>query len=130
MYGSAAGSSRVLPYIFNGSTWDKDFACTNSVVINTSSSGSTELVALTASQIIRVCHFTIVAASPVTVTLNYGTGSACGTGTTALTGAMTSITTIDTDFRGELRTPASNALCLNLGTAVSTQGVMTYAKYQ
>jgi hypothetical protein len=127
--GGISGFSFVMPYAFNGATWDREFLCTNSAVINTSSSGLTELVALAASKRVRVCHFTAVAASPVTITLDYGTGSACGSGTTALTGAMTSITTIDTDFRGELRTASANALCINLGTGVSTQGVVTYAQY-
>ena len=126
---------RVAPYSrsYNGSTWDRQFTCPSSAVINVSAAATTELVALSASQIIRVCSFVISGdTAATTATFVYGTGANCGSGTTSLTGAMRmqdegSISS--TGMNGSLfRTAASNALCLTAATGAVT-GFVTYAKY-
>lgn len=118
---------------FDGSTYDREFSCGSSAVINVSAAATTELVALTASQVIRVCSFVISGdTAATTATFVYGTGSNCATGQTALTGAMRMVdegNISSTGMQGSLfRTAASNALCLTAATGAVT-GFVTYAKY-
>ena len=120
-------------YSYNGSTWDRNFTCPFSAVINVSAAATTQLVALASSQIIRVCSFVISGdTAATTATFVYGTGANCGTGTTSLTGAMRmpdegSIAL--SGMNGSLfRTIASNALCLTAATGAVT-GFVTYAQY-
>src|SRR3990167_7815092 len=61
-------------------------SCTDSVAIDGAASGNTELVALTASETIYVCGYSVLAAGSVDFQLIYGTGTACATGETNLTG--------------------------------------------
>lgn len=134
--GENGNTSRLLvnaPFLFNGSTWDRSFTCPSSAVINVSAAATTELVALTASQVIRVCSFVISGdTAATTATFVYGTGANCGSGTTSLTGAMRmpdegSISA--TGMNGSLfRTASANALCLTAATGAVT-GFVTYAKY-
>lgn len=119
----------IYPLMFNGATWDKQFACPSSAVISTSASGATEIVPLAASQIIRICNINWVSASPISVSLVYGTGTNCGTGQANMTGIYANTTTVDFQFNGTLRTASANALCIKLGTAVATTGVVTYAQF-
>lgn len=122
----------IVPYKFNSSTWDRDFTCANSAVINVTAAATTELVSLTASQVIRVCSFTITESLSGTAKFVYGTGSNCGTGTTDLTGAMavgTNSAISQSSGNGSLfRTASANALCLTAVTGNIT-GFVTYAKY-
>lgn len=118
---------------YNGSTWDRDFTCPSSAVINVAAAATTQLVALASSQIIRVCSFVISGDTlATTATFVYGTGSNCATGQAALTGAMRlpdegSIAL--SGMNGSLfRTIASNALCLTAATGAVT-GFVTYAQY-
>jgi hypothetical protein len=109
-------------------------ACTNSVVINTASSGLTQLIAASGTKVIRVCHWSGVPTTAVAVQLEYGTGSACGTGTTALSGnygSAAGVLAFAFDFGPEaaLLTPAGKALCLNLGAAIQLDGTITYSQY-
>jgi hypothetical protein len=104
-----------------------------SVTLATGSSGLTQLVALTSSQVIYVCDYDIVTTDDNTVQLEYGTGSACGTGTTALAYypflAVANLGVARSGGSSHLfKTPASNALCINLGSAESTAVNLTYVK--
>lgn len=99
-------------------------------VISTASSGNVELVALTAGQTIYVCDWTLVATGAVAVQIVYGTGSACGTGETDMTGAMPLAANggWTHNYDGRLKTAEANALCIELSAAVQVDGVVTYRK--
>lgn len=102
-------------------------------VISTAASGNTELVALTTSQTIYVCGINFMAAGTVNVRLVYGTGSACGTGETGLTGlyplvAQTGLLIPNTGLGVQMKTPASNALCIELDAGIGVRGSITYVK--
>lgn len=119
--------------LFNGSTWDRAFTCTNSVVVNVTAAATTQLVALQASQVIRVCSFSVSMSAAGTAQFVYGTGSNCGTGTTNLTGVVTLATGtpwgLSAPEGGSLfRTASANALCLAAVTGNVT-GFVTYAQY-
>jgi hypothetical protein len=107
-----------------------------SIPINVNAAGTTQLLAPVTGASIYVCggHLDIAssATTAATAKFEYGTGSSCGTGTTALTGTMgtgqasssigaqpVSLSTFGTN----LEAPAGNALCIvTAGTTVSVQG--------
>jgi len=107
-------------------------ASTSSAVINVSSATTTQLVALAAGKSVYVCQVTMSGGSAATAVLEYGTGSSCGTGTTALTGALALNATqpVSLGWGGALAsTPAGAALCLVTGGTVTTaQGIVSYVQ--
>lgn len=141
--GSATGSAvpSAARYIAANSSGNLTglIQCDSVAIINTATAGSTQLVALTAGQTIYVCGWNIYtsATSAVNVVLNYGTGAACGTGTTALsetirfpagvTGLQGKVDSFPF-FKG-MKTAASNALCVNLSAAVQVDGLVYYTKF-
>jgi hypothetical protein len=98
----------------------------NTAAITLTTSGLAVLVAHSGSLTTTVSHYSISFASAVTFQLEYGTGSACGTGTTALTGVYQPLTgiAIDTPFI----VPAGKDLCANLGSSVNGGGVVVYSQ--
>lgn len=129
----AAGANlypRNEPMDFNGTTWDRHFVCTLSAPITfTAASGSLQIVGLVASQAIRVCHLSISTSAATSLTIQYGHGSNCGTGTTALSGAYNNVTTLALDLNGTLRVPASEALCISSSASITAGGMVTYAQF-
>jgi hypothetical protein len=105
--------------------------CSNSVVYDASTNGSTELVALSAGRKVYVCSLALWAgASATNVGLVYGTGSACATGETALTpmfrlAANTGLVIPAATWNG-LQAPAGKALCLKTSAGNAVQGLVTY----
>lgn len=65
----------------------------------------------------------------VSVQWEYGTGTACATGTTALTGPMSFAANGVAAPRQTLFVPSGDALCLNLGAAVQVGGSVSYAQH-
>lgn len=130
--GAAALYARMFGFLFGGSTWDREYSCPNSATITFSAaSGTLEIVALTSSQIIRICHVSLSSTVATNITLVYGTGSNCGTGTTSISGAYQGVTTLALDFRigAEPRTAASNAFCITSSVSATVGGMVTYAKF-
>jgi hypothetical protein len=118
---------------FNGSTWDRSFTCPSSATVSVTAAATTQIVALSASTIVRVCSFTITGSGAGTAaTWVYGTGANCGTGQVALTGAMlmpANGNIVATGMNGSLfRGAAGNALCLTAATGNVT-GFVTFAQY-
>ncbi len=107
-------------------------ACDSSAVVTVSAAATTEIVALTASQSIRVCSFSLSISLAGSAQWKTGTGTNCGSSTANLTGAYsiaTGVTTSQGTGLGEIfKTPAANALCLTAVTGDVT-GVVSYAKY-
>ncbi len=106
--------------------------CEDSAVISTASSGNVELVALTSSETIYVCGWSVVATGAVAVQLIYGTGSACATGETNLTGAMPLAANGGFVQQSPYRiwtAAVSNAVCIELSGAVQVDGYINYTKF-
>ena len=108
------------------------YVAKSSVVIDVATNDA-ELIALTASQVIYVCGWSLtVNGTAPTWRLIYGTGSVCAGGLTALTGTFLPIVGSFATFAGPgtvTKTIASNALCMDVGgTTPSVQGVLTYVK--
>lgn len=103
-----------------------------SVVLNLSSTGG-EVLPVSGNSRIYTCGFVAsVAGTTPSLKFRYGTGTACGTGSTDLTGVILpaagtvlSYTPSATAFSA----PAGQALCVVLaGTSPSVQGVLTYVR--
>ena len=106
--------------------------CQNSVVISTASSGNVELVALTSGETVYVCGWNVIATGTVAVQLVYGTGTACATSETNLTGAYPLVANaglVDRSDFAMMRTASGNALCIELSGAVQVDGVLYYTKF-
>ena len=103
-----------------------------SVVISTATSGNVELVAISGSTTIYVCGYSVVATGAVAVQFIYGTGTACGTGETNLTGAMPFAANggiaMSNGGGMQFKTAASQALCIELSAAVQIDGHVTYVQ--
>lgn len=133
----ATGSAVPANAVYEGERGSSGLAghigCDNQAVYDASTSGSTQLVALTSGQTIYVCGFVIFSAGTVNVNLRYGTGTACATGPTNITPAFQLTAQTGASYgNGEgvvTKTIASNALCINTSAAVAVQALVTYAKF-
>lgn len=108
----------------------------SSVKVAMSTATTTEMVPLVANQIVYICEFSLTISQVVTtantIKFVYGTGSACGTGTTDLSGAygtggITAGIPI-TVSGGGFKAPSSNAVCLTttIGGSGFFHGIISY----
>lgn len=101
-----------------------------SAPITTSSAATTEIVAAVTGLSVKVTHYNFISAGTSNVTLVYGTGSNCATGTTSLTGAypLTAQAGISVGNGSGvvIPVPASKALCITNGSAVQVSGLVSY----
>lgn len=110
-----------------------DHARVSVAVIDTSTSGNVEVVALNGSDLIYVCGYSVVVgATGTSVQFVYGTGTACATGETNLTGAWPfaangGITQANAGVP-QFVVPAGNALCVELSAANPIAGHVTYVR--
>lgn len=118
------------------------YATKSSVAINITSATTTQLVAISGSTSIYVCHFSFTASQVITTAntlqFEYGTSTTC-VGANKLTGlygaggvtAGDPIVVSAGNGNGTLFTaPASNGLCAltAIGASASFQGVLTYVQ--
>jgi hypothetical protein len=103
------------------------------VAINVSTATTTQLVALSGTTKIYVTGLAVIAGGTGNITLVYGTGSACGTGTTSLSGAIPLVAnagfTLGSGLGAVLMVPAGQALCITTSAAVQMSGFVTYAQF-
>lgn len=104
----------------------------SSAVVTAPAVATTQIVALVANRSIYVCGFALSQAAAGTFQWIYGTGAACGTGTTNLTGAFTTAVGGDFTYSGAgtvFQTPIGQALCITLtGAAATAAGVVTFVQ--
>lgn len=106
--------------------------------IATNTTTLTQIIAASGSTKVHICSLAIISASANTVALVYGTGSNCATGGTALIGSTTVANSMSFSANGGLTfgngggsvavTPASQAVCITLGTAAFVSGNLTYVQ--
>jgi hypothetical protein len=104
-----------------------------SVPINISNTGATQLVPAVSGKAIYVTEWNALAAGTTNISLEYGTGANCGTGTQALTGAY-AFTAQTGAAPGSglgpiLIVPAGNALCATNSGAVQVSGSLSYTQF-
>jgi hypothetical protein len=104
----------------------------SSVAIDTASAGNVQLVALDSGDIVYVCGYDVVASGAVSVQFIYGTGAACGTGETDLSGPMAMITgtplAVSNAGAVQFKNAVSNALCIELSGATQVSGMLKYVR--
>jgi hypothetical protein len=117
----------------NGSNCIPEFGASNSAKISVAAVTTTEVLPLVTGARIYITSFDFMAAGNNNVKLVYGTGSACGTGTTDLTGAYPLIAQAGIS-KGNgtgaiLFIPVSNALCITTSGAGQVSGSVSYAQF-
>lgn len=104
-----------------------------SVAISQASAATVQIVALASGQKIYVTSFNVMSAGTGNFSLVYGTGTNCGTGTTALTGAYPLIAQSGISTGNGLGTilfvPSGNALCVTSSAAVQMSGSLSYVQF-
>jgi hypothetical protein len=104
-----------------------------SVPINISTATMTQLVAAVAGKAIYVTAWDVIAAGTGNITLEYGTGSNCGTGTTPLTGAYGLAAQFGiakgNGLGPVLVVPAGNALCALTSAAAQMSGSVSFTQF-
>ena len=104
-----------------------------SIPINISSATTTQLVAAASGKAIYVSTWDVIAAGTGNITLEYGTASNCGAGTTALTGpyplAAQQGIAKGNGLGPVLIVPAGNALCALTSAAIQMSGSLAYTQF-
>lgn len=124
--------NRVLPSLFNGATNDRQFTCNLTQAFDVTA--DTDVVIVSnggGATVTRLCGFSFSSDVAATVTLQEGTGMACGTGTAALSGGYNTVLAMALDFGnwGGVRATAAADMCLHFSTAVTAGGMAYYAQY-
>lgn len=104
-----------------------------SAAINIAATTTTQIIALAANQAIFVTSWNVMAAGTNNVTLVYGTGTNCGTGQVALTGAYPLIAqagiATGNGLGPILYIPAGNALCVTTSGSGQLSGSVSYVQF-
>jgi hypothetical protein len=104
--------------------------CTGVATYDASTSGATKLVSAKETNGIYVCGYTFNSTASVKVQLQFGTGTACGTGTTNLTPAY-QLSPVVADpspaFRG-MYVPPGNDLCISTSAGQPVQAVVYFSQ--
>lgn len=115
--------------------------CDKSITFNSTTAATTQLIALSGSQVIYVCGYSLiiqgVAATPASIKFVYGTGTNCATGITDLTGTLTGSTVAGSAISinagsglGTIfRTPSGQALCMTTVTVTLKAGTLFYTQF-
>lgn len=108
--------------------------CDKTATYDASTSGSTQLVALSGSTVIYICGYDLnVGGTATNVKLVYGTGVNCATSPANLTPAYQMAANggrvLYNPVWGGLKTTAGQALCINASGANAVQGVVWYTQF-
>jgi adhesin/invasin len=139
-------TNAVAPVAINSAgTYVNDIVCDKAVFYDASTSGSTQLVAISGSTHVYVCGYEMFAAGTVNLSLTAGTGTACasaasGANNVGTSGAAAKLTpawqfTAQTGKISALPTHgylfdagSANALCINTSAGVAAQAEVFYAQ--
>lgn len=109
-----------------------DHARITSATISESTAATNEIVALSGSDLIYVCGYKFVTTAANSLSWTRGTGTDCGTGTTAIEGAQPYAANGGATEHGGgyplFIVPAGNALCLVSSAATAHGGRVTYVR--
>jgi hypothetical protein len=131
--GSPAPTAAALDGAASGGNLAPLVQANASVPINISTATTTQLVPASGSARIYVTAWDVVAGGVGTIKLEYGSGTNCATGTTAMTGAYT-LTAYSSIAKGTglapvFVIPAGDALCAVTGTAAPMNGSVSYTQF-
>lgn len=107
-------------------------ATTNQIAIAAGTLSATKIVSGVTGKQIYVTQVTHAAVATSVITYTYGTGTNCGTGTTALVGVMTfaaaAFLSIGNGYGAVWVVPSGQDLCLTIGTA-GAPGSLAYSLF-
>jgi hypothetical protein len=92
-----------------------------------SSSGLVQVIAGSSGKTTTIAHYDVLYASGATFQIEYGTGTNCGTGTTAISAQYPSTflgIAIDVPFT----VPSGNSVCFNIGSSITWGGFLVYSQ--
>lgn len=122
-----------LCYTSNGVNCIAAVQAATSIPINISTATTTQLVALDTTKTIYVTAWNVIAGGTGNFTLVYGSGTACGTGTTSLTGpypltAQAGLAPGD-GLGPVIIVPKGKALCATTSANIQHSGSVAYAQF-
>jgi hypothetical protein len=129
---AGGGVQTIQPSLFNGATFDRALTCPNSVIVDDSTMGNTQIIAASGATRVKICKMTLTTAAGVSIQLTQGTGLNCVTGNANLSGLYQNASTVAEDFvadQSALSSATSQAVCLNLGAATRTTGQIQYVQF-
>jgi hypothetical protein len=129
--GAATAGNPVLVGFFDGTNVQIPPMCTNQAFVNLSGSGNTQIVPLSGSTKIRICHIDASTTAAEDIKLTSGTGANCGTGTADLTALLKSVQSFAFDYGpfSPLVAPAAAAVCMNQSAAQPTGVTVIFAQF-
>lgn len=90
---------RILPYIFNGTTNDRQFDCIFQAIAVVAPGTTGVIITGTAAKTTKICHMHMsTTATGSTLTITSGTGSTCGTGTATIDAYVAGVTAFAMDY--------------------------------
>jgi hypothetical protein len=90
---------RIIPYIYNGTTNDRQFDCIFQAVAVVAPGTTGVLITGTAAKTTKICHMHMsTTATGSTLTITSGTGSTCGTGTATIDAYVAGVTAFAMDY--------------------------------
>jgi len=108
-------------------------ATENTFNINVSTATTTQLVAAVSNKAIYITHIHLMAAGTSNVSLVYGTGASCGTGTTTFDGPLPLAAqtgySAGTGLGAVMILPVNQALCITNGSAVQVGGTVSVSQF-
>ncbi len=124
------GYDRVFPWVFNGSTWDREYICTLKASVTLADTTVTKIVPESGTTIIRVCHIHMSTTATETFNIQQGTAANCGTGLTTIDKYITT-QALAMDFQptAALRTSASAGLCVSQSGTQAAEVTVIYAQF-
>lgn len=122
-----------LCFTTNGDNCVPGLQASNSVAIAISAATTTRLVAAVTDKAIFVTSWDIMAANTNNITLVYGTGTNCATGSVSLTGSYPLIAQAGIS-KGNgvgaiLFIPKNNALCITTSASTLVAGSVSYVQF-
>lgn len=104
--------------------------CPLQAAVSLTAAGNTQIIALSGSTTIRICHLSLSAAAAEDIKVTTGTGANCATGTADVTGLYRTATALALDFTtGPLKGAAGAAICISQSAVVNAGGVVVYAQF-
>lgn len=94
--------------------------------LSVSTSGLTRIITHSGTTTTTIAHLSISFTGATDFQIEYGTGTNCGTGTTALSGLYKTTLAVALDV--PFFVPSGQDVCVNLGTAVTGGGLVVYAQ--
>lgn len=125
--GGGGGGSTTVTNLTACQDSSKTFAL---AAIDFTTAATQQIVALSGTTVIHVCSLSLAAGSATNISLVYGTGSACGTGTTSIDGAnggYQSVLSMALDVEFDL--PSGKAFCIVSSNAVTVGGFVKYTQF-